>query len=293
VSPEPPFGAGPPAVGPTTGTGPPAVGTGPTTPRQHAYRTLPPQSPAPASPPRPAPRPGRILWIVAIVAIVAVLVGAHRITRTEVIFFCVLVPSLILHEISHGVVALFFGDDTAKRAGRISLNPLRHIDAVGTLIVPAITILAGWGFFGWAKPVPVDVRRLRSPRNNGVLVALAGPLTNVMLAAALGVIFYFAYALGHPGGVPASLGATILFEAGAVNLWVAAFNMIPLPPLDGSVLLERLLPTAWWPSYLRIRPYGLIVLVGGVLLLSWVHVYPLASVFDHLVTWWARVVHAS
>ena len=95
-----------------------------------------------------------------------------------------IVPSIILHEISHGWVANFFGDDTAKRAGRLSLNPMVHIDPIGTLIVPALLALGGFGVFGWAKPVPVNTGRLRSPRNQGVLVALAGPFTNAVLALA-------------------------------------------------------------------------------------------------------------
>ena len=129
--------------------------------------------------------------------------GRHQpaqITQLEVIIFCVLVPSLILHEVAHGWVALACGDDTAKRAGRLSLNPMRHVDVVGTLIVPAVTVLAGWGFFGWAKPVPVNLSKLRSPRNQGVLVALAGPATNVVLAALAGVpAFAVPFAHWHVG----------------------------------------------------------------------------------------------
>ena len=100
-----------------------------------------------------------------------------------------LVPSIILHEISHGVVALAFGDDTAKRAGRLTLNPVKHIDPVGTLLVPAVLSLSGLGAYGWAKPVPVSTNRLRSPRNHTVIVSLVGPLTNFALAAVLGVVF--------------------------------------------------------------------------------------------------------
>ncbi len=97
-----------------------------------------------------------------------------------------LVPSIILHELSHGVVALALGDDTAKRAGRLTLNPVKHVDPVGTLLVPAILSLSGLGAYGWAKPVPVSTNRLRSPRNHTVVVSLVGPLTNFALAAVLG-----------------------------------------------------------------------------------------------------------
>jgi len=229
---------------------------------------------------------------VVVVAIAAILVRSHRVTSTEIILFCVLVPSVILHEVAHGVVALWCGDDTARRAGRLTLNPLRHVTVFGTIIVPIITVLAGIGWFGWAKPVPVNVARLRSPRNQGVLVALAGPLTNLVLAAIFGAAFYLGYAVGSPGVVATSLGARVLFYAGFINLWVACFNLVPVPPLDGSAVVERLLPKAWWPGYLRLRPYGMLLIVGALVLMSLAHADPLQRVVDDLVTWWARLVHA-
>src|SRR5277367_3491431 len=134
-------------------------------------------------------RTKRTLWVVAGVLVFVVLVAHHNISRQEIIIFCVLFPSIILHEIMHGYVANAFGDDTAKRAGRLSLNPAVHVDPVGTLIVPALLSLGSVGFFGWAKPVPVNTARLRSPRNQGVLVSLAGPATNAVLAAVAAVVF--------------------------------------------------------------------------------------------------------
>src|SRR5271167_1222878 len=134
-------------------------------------------------------RTKRALWAVAIAVVVVALVAHHNITTQEIIIFCVLVPSIILHEVSHGWVANAFGDDTAKRAGRLSLNPAVHVDPVGTLIVPAVLVLSGFGVFGWAKPVPVNSGRLRSPRNEGLLVSLAGPGMNVLLAAITGIVF--------------------------------------------------------------------------------------------------------
>src|ERR1700759_2280179 len=107
----------------------------------------------------------RLLWIAAGVIIVVALVVHHNISETEVVTFCVVVPSIILHEISHGWVAKVFGDDTASRAGRLTLNPIVHVDPVGTLIVPALLSLTSIGVIGWAKPVPVNVAKLRSPRN--------------------------------------------------------------------------------------------------------------------------------
>ncbi len=134
-------------------------------------------------------RTKRALWIVAGVIVFIALYRSHHITESEVIIFCVIVPSIILHEVSHGVVANAFGDDTAKRAGRLTLNPIAHVDPVGTLIVPALLSLAGAGVFGWAKPVPVNTGKLHSPRNQGVLVSLAGPATNAVIAAISAVVF--------------------------------------------------------------------------------------------------------
>ena len=134
-------------------------------------------------------RTKRGLWALAGAILLVALVAHHNITKSEIIVFCVIVPSIILHEVSHGWVANAFGDDTAKRAGRLTLNPVVHVDPVGTLIVPALLSLASAGVFGWAKPVPVNTARLRSPRNQGVLVALAGPAVNAVAAAIFAVVF--------------------------------------------------------------------------------------------------------
>ncbi len=233
-----------------------------------------------------------MLWTIGIVAVVAILARTHHISGTEIILFCVIVPSIILHEISHGWVALAFGDDTAKRAGRLTLNPLAHVDPVGTLIVPALLALSGVGMFGWAKPVPVDLRRLRHPRNEGVVVSLAGPATNVLLAVVAFIVFRSlhgvdTYTSAQPTG---ALWAQVVFLFGLVNVWLAVFNLVPVPPLDGSVLLERLLPRAWWPGYLRVRPYTMPILIGLLVLNFYLHPGPLTWLYDHLASWWAGVL---
>jgi Zn-dependent protease len=231
------------------------------------------------------------LWIIAAVLVFVVLVVHHNISKTQIIIFCVLVPSIILHEISHGFVANAFGDDTAKRAGRLSLNPVVHVDPVGTLIVPALLSLGSIGFFGWAKPVPVNTGRLRNPRNQGVVVSLAGPAVNAALAAIFGILFvHFSRAAVLSSGT-FSTAAEIVFYASLVNVGLCAFNLIPVPPLDGSVLFERLLPTRYWPTYLKYRQYTMPILLGLVLLNFFLYPHgPLTWFFDHLYSWWSGVL---
>ena len=236
-----------------------------------------------------------MVWIIAGVALAIVLVRTHRLSQFEVFSFLMIIPSVILHEVSHGVVALAFGDDTAKRAGRLTLNPIAHIDPFGTIIMPALLVLSGLGFFGYAKPVPVNVARLRHPRNENVVVALVGPAVNVVLAVACGV----AYKAFVPAQTKANVSldpvgnflaqptwARLLFVAGYVNVILAAFNLIPLPPLDGSAVLERLLPRRALPTYYRIRPFTLFIpLIVIVLFPS-----ALGHVFRPAFNWWGRLV---
>ncbi len=245
-------------------------------------------------------RTKRTLWVIAGAVLLIALVAHHNISETDIVVFCCVVPSIILHEISHGYVANLFGDDTAKRAGRLTLNPIVHVDPVGTLIVPALLSLSGAGVFGWAKPVPVNVGRLRSPRNEGVVVSLVGPFVNVVLAGIFGFLFVH-FARAH---VPVSVAITnwalleqVLFWASLVNVGLFVFNMIPIPPLDGSVLFERLLPRSWWPTYLRPRqytmPHLLALVVPNFVTDQPGHPGPLSWLFTEIYTWWASVLGIS
>lgn len=203
-------------------------------------------------------------------------------TREHLILFGVLVPSIILHEVAHGAAACHFGDDTAKRAGRLSLNPLRHIDPFGTVILPAMLALAGAPAFGYARPVPVNVRRLRNPRQHSLYVSLAGPLTNVALAVtAAGAIRVLT---GGPYGT--GLGTEVLFYLGVGNVVLATFNLLPIPPLDGSAVVERLLPTRWWPAWLQVRRYSMLVLLLVMLNFRGV----LSRVFDPAIELWGKLL---
>jgi len=186
--------------------------------------------------------------------------------REALILFGCLVVAIILHEISHGVAALAFGDDTAKRAGRLTLNPIPHIDPFGSIILPALGAISGLPVIGWAKPVPVNPARMRHPRRDIVFVSLAGPLTNFVLMAIAAVVARAE--LRGSGSIlggaidtsSSSLLLEITFFFAVVNLLLGIFNLLPIPPLDGSALVERLLPREWLPGWYRFRPYGLLVL---------------------------------
>jgi Zn-dependent protease len=224
-----------------------------------------------------------VVGLLVAIGVIAVAKGA--IHTTSVVLLLAVVPSIILHEISHGVVALWFGDDTAKRAGRLTLNPIKHIDPFGTLILPALLSLSGVGAFGYAKPVPVNLGRLRHPRNEGLLVSLAGPATNVILC---GVTFVWVK-VTHPTFLSFSSGplaGRFLFAFGYVNVVLAVFNLLPIPPLDGSALVERAMPRSWWPNWLKFRQYSMPLLLAVVLLLP----NALARVFDPGLRLWIRAL---
>jgi Zn-dependent protease len=227
----------------------------------------------------------RTLIIVVVgVALIAILLRTHKISSSNIIYFCVLIPSIILHELSHGVVALAFGDDTAKRAGRLTLNPIKHVDPVGTLLVPAVLSLSGIGAYGWAKPVPVSTNRLRSPRNHTVIVSLVGPITNFALAALMGVFFVWVTPLAaREGFVGLGLLSQIFFLAGIANIVLGVFNCIPCPPLDGAAVLERFLPARVLPQYYNLQPF--LMFLPLILILFFHNQW--SEFINHIINWWA------
>jgi Zn-dependent protease len=242
-----------------------------------------------------APVQRNLIIVVVAAGLIALELSRGKINRFEIIYFLVLVPSIIFHEISHGVVALAFGDDTAKRAGRLTLNPAKHVDPVGTLLVPAILSLSGLGAYGWAKPVPISPNRLRSPRNQTVLVALVGPLTNFALAAVLGVVFVAVtpaavrQGLGfHLGGfyAPTSLLQQVLFVGGLANIILGLFNCVPCPPLDGAALLERLIPARYLADYYRLQPA--LMFLPFLLILIFRNQW--SDLVTHVFNWWAGLL---
>ncbi|HZU79680.1 MAG TPA: site-2 protease family protein [Acidimicrobiales bacterium] len=202
-----------------------------------------------------------MVWILLGVGVLAFLVETGRVARFSIIYFCVLIPSIILHEVSHGFVANALGDDTAKRAGRLTLNPLAHVDPMGSVVVPALLVLTTNVAFGWAKPVPVSVNRLRRPRDYSVLVALAGPATNAVLFVACALAFRVWF---HPTLFAATsdqlpLWSQVALVGGLANISVGLFNLVPIPPLDGSAVVERLVPARSLHAYYRMRPFGMIL----------------------------------
>lgn len=201
----------------------------------------------------------------------------------------VLVPSVILHEVSHGVIALFYGDDTAKQAGRLTLNPLRHIDPFGTIILPAMLALSGLGAFGYAKPVPVQPNRLRNPRQHSLYVSLVGPLVNIVLALAAVMAYRSFFESTRSGGLlflDPSLAGRAVFFFGLINVVLAVFNLLPIPPLDGSAMVERVLPERWWPAWLKVRKWSFGILLLLVLALPGA----LGTVFRPFIDLYSRLL---
>ena len=176
-----------------------------------------------------------------------------------------LVIAITFHEAAHGFVAHRLGDNTAYDLGRVSFNPLRHIDPFGTLIMPAILFMAHSPFlFGYAKPVPVNFRALRSPRIDMVLVALAGPATNIALALLAAAAFHV---VGYLPANAALWGADNLKNALVINVILAIFNMLPIPPLDGGRVAVGLLPKVLALPLSRLEPFGMLILIGILILL--------------------------
>lgn len=166
--------------------------------------------------------------------------------------------AITVHEAAHGYAARYFGDMTAHLQGRITLNPIKHIDPIGTILVPAVTMLAGGILFGWAKPVPVDFSRLRHPKRDMIWVAAAGPASNLLMAIAWVFLYKFAPDLPAAYVLPAQFMA----QAGImINIVLMVLNLLPLPPLDGGRIAVGLLPNHLAMQFARLEQYGFIILI--------------------------------
>jgi Zn-dependent protease len=179
-----------------------------------------------------------------------------------------IIPAIIaitFHEAAHGFAARLLGDDTAWRLGRVTFNPLKHIDPVGTILLPGLLLFLHSPFlFGYAKPVPVNFRALRNPRRDMVLVAAAGPSINIVLALVAALTFHL---VGYLPDTVAQWLAENLRNALIINVVLAVFNLLPLPPLDGGRIAVGLLPKALSSPVARLEPYGMIILIGLLFIL--------------------------
>jgi Zn-dependent protease len=181
-------------------------------------------------------------------------------------YFVILLLSLSVHEAAHAWTADRLGDPTARLLGRVSFNPLVHIDWIGTVLFPLLAMLSGLPLFGWAKPVPVAWRNLRSPRRDFAVIAAAGPVSNLLLAVVVAALLVLI------GGRSAALGSTVTWlfvRAVTLNVILAVFNLIPVPPLDGGNVAAGLLPLPMARALDQVRPYGFVILYvlmfGGIL----------------------------
>ena len=196
---------------------------------------------------------------------------------TLIIGLLVLIFSLSVHEAAHAWSASQLGDDTAKRLGRVTLNPIVHVDPIGTLLLPLIAMVSGAPLIGWAKPTPVNTRNLRQPRRDHILVTAAGPLSNMVIAVA-------AAAAMRAGSTAGSdwLGL-LIFEALTLNVLLAVFNMLPIPPLDGGQILMALLPPAMAMKLGFLYEYGFLILMG--LLVTGVLSYLIGPPYYVILSW--------
>ena len=204
-----------------------------------------------------------------------------------------LIVAIVFHEVAHGWTALALGDPTAKEQRRLSLNPIRHVDPIGTLLVPGALALFGGPIFGWAKPVPVNFRRLDNPRTGMMLVGAAGPAMNFLLAAlaavTLGLTLSAGSTLGFSAnGLPTIVdadGATSLLGTGLlvfilINTFLALFNLLPIPPFDGSHIVEGLLPRSLAHHYAKLRNVGMLLFIA-LIAATWA--FPEAGILNRVI----------
>jgi Zn-dependent protease len=192
-----------------------------------------------------------------------------------------LVVAIVFHEIAHGWVANAFGDHTARDLGRLSPNPIRHVDPVGTVALPMVLAVSGAPVFGWAKPVPVVAAKLRNPRLHMMLVALAGPGINFLLAIASAAALAILLGAGPPDGLAGAFLVANLQNLVVLNIFLAVFNLLPMPPFDGGHVVEGLLPRPLVPAWQRLGRLGLVLLIFLLLILPLL--VPSANLVERLV----------
>lgn len=212
-----------------------------------------------------------------------------------IIVLVIVVGSVILHELAHGVSAYFLGDKTAKESGRLTLNPLKHIDPYMSIIVPVILYLLNAPVFGGAKPVPIDSRNLKWREWGLALVAIAGPLTNFLIAFIIFLIGHFTGLIGISSNslyfLSDSLIAEILAETIIINIGFMIFNLIPIPPLDGSRVLYAIAPDAVREYMKKLEPYGFIIVYALILIFGQLFSNLMYSGIDGVLSLFKMIVH--
>ena len=178
-----------------------------------------------------------------------------------VIWVVPVIFAITVHEVAHGWTAKRHGDNTAWMLGRLTLNPLKHIDLIGTIILPGLLLISGTGFiFGWAKPVPVNARNLKNPKQDMAIVAIAGPAANILMALGWAMLARMGVLINMQA---ATMPMVYMGIAGiSINLVLALVNLLPIPPLDGSRVLSGILPNRWSWQYSRLEPYGFYILIA-------------------------------
>jgi Zn-dependent protease len=218
-----------------------------------------------------------VAGILGLVVVVAIAAGA-RPSAFELMMIIMLIPSVVLHEVSHGALAKVFGDLTAEKAGRLTLNPVKHVDVFGTILLPAFLIVLTSTAFGFAKPVPVNTSRMT--RNQAMFTALVGPAVNIVLALAVALMFAVV-----PAAAPVWL-VNLLLAFGLVNVFLAVFNLLPIPPLDGSAVIERFLPARHLPTFAKVSQYAPFLLIFVVISFN----ESLSQIFVPAVEFWQEIV---
>jgi Zn-dependent protease len=181
---------------------------------------------------------------------------------SQLFAFAIVLASLTVHEWAHAWTADRLGDPTARLLGRVSFNPVVHIDLLGTIVLPLLAIVSGFPILGWAKPVPVNMSRLKNPKRDFMIVAAAGPGSNLLIALGAALVFHATGGLDTSGGL---VSAQLMMMAVQINVLLAVFNMLPIPPLDGGNVLAGLLPRSGAALFEQLRPWGFVILYALLL----------------------------
>jgi len=210
-----------------------------------------------------------------------------RLLQNVLIWAIPILFAVTVHEVAHGWVASKLGDKTALLMGRITLNPFKHIDLIGTIIVPLVFLMVGGFIFGWAKPVPVDWRNLRNPRRDMALVAVAGPIANLIMVFIWACVAKISMLISDSGVGPAKAFVYMGLAGISINIMLMILNLIPIPPLDGSRVLASFLSRKWAMQFDKIEPFGFMILV--LLIFSGLLMFVLSPIYEGVQTFFYTI----